>query len=561
MIRSAGTILAVLALAACATVPQATPVSSEPIEVQILAINDFHGNLEQPLSPVTLERNDGTRLNSRMGGVEALGATVRQLRGNAPHSITVSAGDLIGASPLVSAYFLDEPTVLAMNAIGLELNAVGNHEFDRGSDELRRMQKGGCDVHTSRKPCQLDQFGGASFNFLAANVRQDDGTTIFPGSAIRQFGPVRIGFIGMTLKGTDSLVSPSGIGDLTFLDEAASANALVPPLKAAGADAIVLLVHQGGHVTGTYRESGCEGLSGPILDIMDGLDPAISVIVSGHTHNAYACELALGGGNRLLTSAGRYGMLVTDIRLRFDPASRAVISSEAINVPVLGAAGGNPQLSSIMERYTAAAEPAVARIIGGLLGEAPHSPTRGESPAARLIADAQFAAARPADKGGADLAFMNTGGVRTGLVPAPDGSVAYGQIFEVQPFGNSLVVKTLTGAQIKTLLEQQFVENQGQARVAALLVPSANFSFAYDLSRPQGQRIVSMALNDVPIDQAANYRVAVNSFLAGGGDGFTVLTQGRDFVDAGLDLDALEAWLRPGREVPSLERTRDLSPR
>lgn len=550
-----------LALAACATsAEQRVATPTQPVEVQIIALNDFHGNLEAPRSPVTFQRADGTQLKQRMGGVEALAATVQRLRGEAAHSITVSAGDLIGASPLVSAYFLDEPTVHAMNAIGLELNAVGNHEFDKGGAELRRMQRGGCEVHSSRTPCQLEQFGGADFAFLAANVQQRDGTTIFPGSAMRQFGPVEIGFIGMTLEDTGRLVTPSGVAGLTFLDEAESANALVPSLKAAGADAIVLLLHQGGTVTGTYRESGCDGLAGPVLDIIDNLDPAISVIVSGHTHYAYACELARGGAPRLLTSAGRYGTLVTDIRLRFDPATEALVATDAINVPVLHGSGSDARLASIVERYTAAAAPAAARVVGRLSGDAVNSETDGESPAARLIADAQLAATQPPEQGGADLALMNVGGVRTSLTPAPDGSVTYGQIFAMQPFGNNLVVKSLTGAQLKALLEQQFVTTNGETQVGALLVPSANFRFAYDLSRPAGERIVSMLHDGRPVDPTRTYRVTVNSFLASGGDGFTLLAEGTGTVDAGLDLDALESYLRSGASPSTQDRTESRTP-
>jgi 5'-nucleotidase len=449
-----------------------------------------------------------------------------------------------------------------MNAIGLDLNAVGNHEFDKGSAELLRMQKGGCEKHTTRVPCRVEPFGGATFNFLAANVLQANGSTIFPSSTVRQFGPVKIGFIGMTLKETQTLVTPAGVAGLSFADEAATANALVPSLKEQGADTIVLLIHQGGKPDVNYRESGCDGLTGPILDIMDKLDPAVLIVVSGHTHYAYACEMERGGASRLLTSAGRYGYLVTDIRLTFDPSTRSLVRRTAVNVPVLLPDRPPTEgVASLVARYAAAAAPAAARVVGDMRGSAPYSEIYEESPASNLIADAQFFATKSKDRGAADLAFINASGVRTSITPSADGSVTYGQIFSTQPFGNNLVVKTLTGAQLKTLLEQQFVLEKGQARVNSLMAPSANFRFSYDLSRPEGQRIVSMLLNGNPVRPESRYRVTVNNFLASGGDGFAVLTEGKDTFDAGLDLDALEAWLATNPEAPKIGRTHDVTPR
>ncbi len=496
--------------------------------MQIIGINDFHGNLETPSSPASVRMADGSILKERLGGAAALAATVKRLR--QPNSITVSAGDLIGASPLVSAFFLDEPTIQAMNAIGLGLNAVGNHEFDKGSAELLRMQNGGCEKHTTRVPCRVEPFGGASFQFLAANVHRSDGQTILPGSAVRQFGPVKIGFIGMTLKDTATLVTPTGVAGLAFADEAASANALVPILKAQGADAVVLLIHQGGKPDENYLQTGCDGLTGGILPIMDKLDPAVSVVVSGHTHYAYACDLERNGAKRLLTSAGRNGYLVTDIRLTFDPATRALIRRSAINVPVQPQQGADEGVAALVARYAAAAAPAAARSVGKLKGNAPYSDVYDESPAANLIADAQLAATKPENRGNADVSFINASGVRTSITPAPDGTVTYGQIFAAQPFGNNLVVKSLTGAQLKALLEQQFVVENGKTEVGSLLVPSANFRFSYDLSRPEGQRIVSMTLNGKPIRPDARYRVTVNNFLASGGDGFSVSERGHRHV-------------------------------
>ena len=556
--------VAALFLAGCTTqltpVPPPTgPPPPPPVDVQIIGINDSHGTLETPSAPPSVRMSDGTLLKERLGGASALASTVKKLR--QPHSITVSAGDLIGASPLVSAYFLDEPTIQAMNAIGLSLNAVGNHEFDKGSAELLRMQNGGCEKNTTRVPCRVEPFGGAKFQFLAANVARTNGDTIFPGSAIREFGPMKIGFIGMTLKDTATLVTPAGVAGLTFADEAATANALVPALKAQGADAIVLLIHQGGKPSENFQQTGCEGLTGGILPIMDRLDPDISIVVSGHTHYAYACELERGGAKRLLTSAGRNGYLVTDIRLTYDPVSRSVTQRSTINVPVKPAQGSDEAVASLVAKYSAAAAPAAARPVGKLKGNAPYSEVYDESPASNLIADAQLGATRARDRGNADISFINSSGVRTSITPATNGIVTYGQIFAAQPFGNNLVVKSLTGAQLKALLEQQFVVEHGKTEVGSLLVPSANFRFSYDLSRPEGERIVTMALNGKPIRPDAVYRVSVNNFLASGGDGFSVLNEGTDTFDAGLDLDALEAWLGTNPTAPSVGRTRNVTPR
>lgn len=543
-----------VSLAGCAaapTVPLAQVAAIAPIEVQILAINDFHGNLEPP--KVWIEA--GTKeapIRVPAGGIAHLATAVKTLRGGHPHSVTVAAGDLIGGSPLVSALFLDEPTVRAMDLLGLEYNAVGNHEFDKGSAELLRMQRGGCEKHTSRTPCQVEPHAAAGFDYLAANVLTGSGTTVLPGTSVRQMGPVKLGFIGMTLKETATLVTPAGVAALTFADEVATANALVPKLKAEGADAIVLLIHQGGYVPPVYDALGCEGLSGDLVPILGKLDPAIRVVVSGHTHHAYACEVETGGAPRLLTSAGKNGYLVSDIRLSFDPATRRLLLARAQNVPVL--AEPDPQVQALVDKYVAAARPAAQRVVGRLSRPALKDPDDGGSPAGELIADAQLAATRAASKGGAEIAFINSGGVRTDLVPGPGGSVTFGQIFAAQPFGNSLVLKTLTGAQLKALLEQGFREVNGQVRAGSLLIPSAGFSYRYDLRRPAGQRISAMTLGGRPIDPARSYRVTVNNFLASGGDGYSVLAQGRNAMDGGPDLDALEAWLSANPRVPEGKR-------
>jgi 5'-nucleotidase len=560
-------------LAACATTPRPAPIAIGRVEVQILAINDFHGNLEPP--NLAVPAADGP---VPAGGAAYLASALKQLRTS--NSVTVAAGDLIGASPISSALFLDEPTIKALSMAGLELASVGNHEFDKGSAELKRMQQGGCEKYTPRQPCALESFGGAAFQYLAANAVGPGGQLLFPGTAIKQVGTVRIGFIGMTLKETATLVSPSGVAGLEFSDEAATANALVPGLKAAGVNAIVLLIHQGASIHGRYDDLSCPGLAGDILPILAKLDPAIQLVVSGHTHNAYICQMpAPGGTSRLLTSAGKYGALVTDIRLTFDRADGTltggkgefvIVQGAPIKTPRLAAPlvsahrifPADPEVAALVARYREAASGAANRPVGRLAGAVMKGEDIGkESAAADLIADAQLFVARDPARGAADFALMNNGGARTDLLPEADGTVRFGQIFAMQPFANNVVTKSYTGAEIKAVLEQQFASGLNTIQRPNLLMPSANFRFSFDKAKPEGQRIVAMMLNGKPIDPATTYRVAINNFLASGGDNFTLLANGRYPADAGLDLDATEAYLATNPPVPVVGRISDLTSR
>ena len=558
--RGGAIVFGVLALAACATVPReaAAPAAAETI--QILALNDFHGNIETPASPATWFAV-GERRQERLGGAARIGAVLQELRQGKGNTITVAAGDLIGASPLASAYFLDEPAVMALNRMGLELAAVGNHEFDRGTAELRRMQEGGCEVHSNREPCRLDRpFEGAMFTYLAGNVLDEQGNTLFPGTSIKTFGGVKLGFIGMTLKETGILVSPAGTAGYRFADEAETANALATRLRSEGADAVVVLIHQGANVDPLNNTTGCPELSGDLLPILERLDPSIRLVVSGHTHMAYACEVpAPGGSTRLLTSAGRYGNFVTEIALTVDPQTDRILSLSAVNRPVTQTAQEQVDIASLVRRYTEAAAPIAARVVGRIEGSLDRPEGDTDSPLGNIIADAQLAATREPARGGARIAFINSGGVRARFEPAADGSVTYGQIFALQPFGNTLVVLELTGAQLKAVLEQQFGPESPAEIANSLLIPSAGFTFAYDRNRPAGERIVSMALNGAPVDPAATYRVTVNNFLASGGDGFSVFAEGRPVADGGVDLDALEAHIAGGVAAPAAGRVRAMN--
>jgi len=548
-------------LSACATVPPQAPAASASEEIQILAINDFHGNIEVPEGTATYYAA-GQQVKAKLGGAARLGATLAELRQGHPETITVAAGDLIGASPLASAYFLDEPSIMVLNRMGLALASVGNHEFDKGIGELRRMQQGGCEVHTQRLPCRLDEpFEGAKFTYLAANVLDDAGQTLFPGTAIRQIGRVKIGFIGMTLKDTGLLTSPAATKGYHFTDEADTANALAARLKAQGADAVVLLLHQGGQVDPFFNQDACPKLEGDILPILARLTPDIRLVISGHTHKAYICEVPdANGASRLLTSAGRYGYFVTDIRLRIDPATDRIVSLSAVNDPVGEGAGEEADVKQIVERYGAASVAIASRVVGRVTGSLAAGENALDTPLARLVADAQLAATKDASHGKAQIAFINSGGVRAGFTTRPDGSVTYGQIFTLQPFGNTLEVLELTGAELKQTLEQQFTDDTSGKFRQSFLIPSQGFTYAFDRAAPSGQRVMAMTLDGSPIEPAKTYRITVNNFLANGGDGFSNLARAKFVADGGVDLDALEAFIAKGVEVSPTARIVDRSP-
>ena len=570
-----------------ASAAAATASGDRPIDVRLLAFNDLHGNLEPPHLAVAAPDPDQPHATVAVpaGGIAYLADAIRRLKQENPNHAVVSAGDMIGASPLLSALFLDEATIDAVNAIGIDFNAVGNHEFDKGSDELLRMQHGGCERFTPRKPCALDgHFSGANFGFLAANTQRKDGGTLFPATGIKTFGDgartVKVGFIGLTLKGTASLVAPGGVKNVRFADEAATANALVPQLKAQGADAIVVLIHQGGATTGGIND--CPNLSGDIVPILDRLDPAVDVVVSGHTHRAYVCDYRPPQASRslLLTSAGRYGTLLTDIELAFDPRTHKVVGKTARNVIVqnegfVDAKGraiapaaayprfdSDPAVAAIVERYAQASAPMAQRTVGRLTASLSRQPTAsGESPLGNLIADAQLAATQAPQNGGAQLALMNPGGVRADIeVPPEGGNVNFAQLFKAQPFGNNLVVRRFTGLQLRALLEQQFHSASNTTARPRVLFPSQGFSYAYDLRQPPGRRIRDMKLHGRPIRDDAHYRVTMNSYLANGGDNFSVSRRGKPVTGGMADIDALEGYLQINSPVspPATDRIRRL---
>jgi 5'-nucleotidase len=515
-----------------------TPFSSSQsrsVSVQILAINDFHGNLETGSLSITLP--DKTVIPA--GGVEYLASHIQKLRATNPNTVVVSAGDAIGATPLLSALFHDEPAIAALNGVGLDLNGVGNHEFDRGALELLRMQNGGCHPVDG---CSVEQFTGAKFKFLAANViDKNTNKSILPAYEIREFDGIKIAFIGMTLEATPKIVSPSGVAGLYFKNEAETVNALIPELKKAGVKAIAVLIHEGGSITGSYNE--CPGISGAIVDIVKRTDPEVDLFITGHTHQAYICTV----DKRLVTSAASFGRLVTDIDLTLDLITGDISNLKANNVVVDRNLPKSEDLSQLVGKYQAIAAPLTSRVIGSIRSDLSRSiNSAGESDLGKVIADSQLAATQILS--GAAIAFTNPGGIRADLTYV-DGNVTYGQAFTVQPFGNSLVTMTLTGAQIKELLEQQFDNPiKGQNRI---LQVSQGFRYAWSTSANIGNKVSNIKLNDRFINPNSEYRITVNNYLADGGDNFSVLKVGKDRIVGVVDVSALESYLRARSPIES----------
>jgi 5'-nucleotidase len=511
--------------------------NSREVSLQILAINDFHGNIATSSGSF-----GGT------GRADYLATNIETAIDEAglDNAIFVSAGDLIGASPLISALFHDEPTIEAMNLMGLAINAVGNHEFDEGPAELLRMQYGGS--HPVDGDLDGDPFLGAEFEFLAANVTVDEtGETIFPPYTIRNYQGVKVAFIGMTLEGTPTIVTPSGVAGLTFHDEAQTVNALVPQLQKNNIEAIVVLLHEGGQSNGGPQDCGT-ALTGPIADIVPQLDDAVDLVIAGHTNDEFVCEI----DGKWVTMADTAGRLFTDIRVTLNRVTKDM-TVDSINNKFNTQAGVTPDpvLTALIDKYDTLSAPLANAVIGTITSDISRTNNAaGESALGDVIADAQLAATAPAGFGEAVVAFMNPGGIRADLTYAAsgaeaDGEVTYGEAFTTQPFGNSLVTMTLTGAQIDALLEQQFVVNR-------ILQVSEGFTYEWNASATTGSKIdpSTIMIGGVPVDLATGYRVTVNSFLADGGDGFSVLVEGTDRLGGEVDLDALVTYFGANSPIP-----------
>ncbi len=530
----------------------------DAVQVRIIAINDFHGHLEPGDNAVQVPDPDDPARNVslRSGGAAQLAARIRQLRAEQNHSVVVSSGDLIGASPLISGLFLDEPTIEVMNAIGLDLNAVGNHEFDRGAQELLRIVGGGCrsDAVGESVSCgsRSRAYTGARFPFVAANIDDREGRPLFTPAVVRSFDGVKVGFIGAVTRSTPGIVQPAGIAGLRFTSEAQAINATAAQLRRQGVKAIVAVIHEGGDADGGFN--GCDNPRGAIFDIERQLDPEVDVVLSAHTHRGYRCVIK----DRLVIQGASFGRLVSVVDLSIDRTNGEVMRdrTRARNVPVPNglsdqvrlqaaypALPPDPEVAAIVEHYRERSAPLASRPVGQVTGVFDRNPSAGGDHAlGRLIADAHLAATL---EQGAVVAFTNPGGIRTELRPhSEQGTVTFGDLYAAQPFGNALVTVTLTGAQLRTLLEQQWsARNVERPRI---LQPSRGFSYAWDPARPAGERVIadSMRLNGRGIAADGNYRVTVNSYLAGGGDGFRVLRDGRDAVGGPLDIEALVTYVR-----------------
>jgi 5'-nucleotidase len=511
---------------------------AEPVEVRILAINDFHGNLQPPTGGIRIaDPSDKTKkIAVPAGGSETMATVVKSLREGHKNTAFVAAGDLIGASPFLSAMFHDEPTIESLSMMGLEIASVGNHEFDEGKDELLRMQNGGC--HPVDKCQGPYPFTGAKFHYLAAStIVKDTGKPLFPPYEIKTFEGIPVAFIGLTLKGTPGIISPASVAGLEFRDEAETVNAQVAELKAKGVEAIVVLIHEGGIPAGDYNS--CPGISGPIVDIVKKFDRAVDAVVSGHTHQAYICEI----DGRLVTSGDKFGTLVTAIDLKLDPATRDVVSAKADNTIVrIGAYAKDAEQIALLAAYDKVAAPIANRRAGSITATLSREPnmTTGESVLGDIVADAQLAVTRGEANGGAVIAFTNPGGIRTDIAKKDDGAVSYADLFASQPFRNQLVTLSLTGAQIKAALEQQWLD-PNRPRI---LQVSEGFSYSWDAAKPYGEHVVaaSMTLNGERVDPDKTYRVTINNYLALGGDGFTALKDGTEAQFGVYDVDALFAY-------------------
>jgi 5'-nucleotidase len=538
-----------------------------PVKLQILALNDFHGQLEKLDAAKTSSGRVATSSSTSVpaGGAEYLATHLKQLRQKARaqgrHSVTVAAGDLIGASPLLSAAFHDEPSIEAMNKMGLQISSVGNHEFDEGWRELVRMQNGGCiddgDGKDNQNSCADHTFKGAKFQYLSANVfHSDTGKTVFPGVKVEKYNGAKVGFIGMTLHDTPNIVTKSGVEGLTFTDEVQTANKAAAQLYKRGVKSVVVLVHEGGYPVDPYAYNSCPGISGAIVDIEKKLSPKIDAVITGHTHQAYNCTYDDPAGNpRLVTSASSLGRLVTEIDLSISRRTHDVIrpSERAENHIVTNGSDVKPDdsITRLISTYQTMVAPIANKVIGHLNGTDQVTRTAddsGESPLGNLIADAQKADTSTVTDGKTpQIAFMNPGGIRADL-QSNNGDVTYGDAFSVQPFNNYDVAMDMTAQQILTLLQQQWSGSNNTVDPKILQVSGITYSYTRQAGAGGAAPVYTLQpetvkVNGAPLDPAATYRVVANSFLSDGGDGFGAFAQATDKYIGGLDIDAFSRYL------------------
>ncbi|MEU8670821.1 bifunctional metallophosphatase/5'-nucleotidase [Streptomyces anulatus] len=531
------------------------------VDVQLLSFNDLHGNLEPPAGSagnVSETQPDGTVKAIPAGGVEYLATSLRTARKGNPYSVTAAGGDMVGASPLLSGLFHDEPTIEALNGLDLDVTAVGNHEFDEGAAELARLQNGGC--HPVEGCYEKGKkFKGADFPYLAANVtKEKTGRPLLKPYTVWKKNGVKIGFIGVTLEGTPDIVTANGVKGLKFHDEVETINKYARELDRKGVKSIVALIHEGGAPASTSYNYDCDspgagdGISGPIVDIAKGITPKVDALVTGHTHQAYVCTVPDPSGKpRMVTSASSFGKLYTDTTLTYDRRTKDIVrtSVKSANHVVTRDQVKATDMTRLIDRWNKLAAPIASKPQGWISADINgRGSTAPEKPLGNVIADAQLEGLAPADKGGAEVAFMNPGGIRADLVHKAsggegDGVVTYGEAFTVQPFTNMMNVVDLTGAQLVTALQQQV--SGGNEASPKILQVSKGLTYTLDLTKSGADRVVAgtIKLNGEAIDPARTYRVAMNEFLAGGGDGFAALGQGTNKLVGASDLDLFNAYL------------------
>ncbi|MEC4015656.1 bifunctional metallophosphatase/5'-nucleotidase [Streptomyces sp. H27-D2] len=531
------------------------------VDVQLLSFNDLHGNLEPPQGSsgaVTERQPDGTTKAVPAGGAEYLASSLRTAREGHPYSVTAAAGDMVGASPLLSGLFHDEPTIEALNKLDLDVSSVGNHEFDEGRAELTRLQRGGCHP---KEGCYEEgkRFKGADFPYLAANVTDEKTKKpILKPYTVWKHKGVKIGFIGVTLEGTPDVVTAEGVKGLAFHDEVETIDKYAKELNRKGVKSIVALIHEGGSPASSSYNYDCDspgpgdGVSGPITQIAKKLTPKVDALVTGHTHQAYACTIPDPSGTpRTVTSAASFGKLYTDTTLTYDRRTRDIVRPgvASANHVVDREQPKAADMTSLINRWNKLAAPVANKPVGFISADIPGRGAGAlESPLGDAISDAQLEATAPAGKGGAQLAFMNPGGIRSDLAftasgAEADGVVTYGEAFTVQPFTNMMNVLDLTGAQLITALQQQV--SGGNEASPKILQVSKGFTYTLDMTKSGAARIVTgtVKLDGVAIDPSKTYRVAMNEFLAGGGDGFAAFKDGKNKLVGASDLDAFTAYL------------------
>jgi 5'-nucleotidase len=516
------------------------------VRIKLLGINDFHGRL----SP-TLVAGRAT------GGAAVLRSYLDTAAAAAEDgALIIHAGDHVGASPPNSALLQDEPSISFLNALANAhcdylgklaklpplvltvlqprcnvIGTFGNHEFDEGIGEALRLLRGGNHV---RGPFLESPWKGARFPYVSANVlSQRTGQLVLPPFTVKVVDDVRVGVIGAVLKETPTIVTPAGVAGLAFTDEANAINTAVRQLKALRVVTIIVTIHQGTtqpSYTGP-TDTSISNLAGPIVDIVTKLDDEVDVVISGHRHGfTNALVQNAHGAPILLTQAFSASTAYGDIDLAISRKSGDVVEKSASIVTTWADEG--PGLSPNVEAATlvAAADERVAPLVNRIVGTAATALTRdenaaGESTLGNLIADAQRVTTN------AQFAFMNPGGIRADLNA---GEITWGELFTIQPFANDLVSMDLTGAQIEQLLEQQWTATTQR------ILKTSGLTYTWDAVRPVGDRVVEILdAGGQPLNAAATYRVTVNSFIAGGGDGFAVLPSGTNRVVGAVDLDAL----------------------